>query len=256
MTIVFVHGNPETDVIWDGLSDALRARGYDDQVRLSPPGFGSPVPPGFDATVTGYRDWLIEHLVRIGRPVDLVGHDWGGGHTLNVAIARPDLLRSWCSDAVGVFDVDYRWHVLARVSLWEGPRRGLVTAAMTRTPAPVMRALLRPGLRALGMDPDTARRVATGYDRQMGTSMLRLYRSADRATMLRLGADLERAAARPGLAIIATGDHLVGTEAQRRRTAERAGARVEVLEGLPHCWMVRDPERGAAALDRFWSGLA
>jgi hypothetical protein len=34
MTVVLVHGNPETDAIWDLLVDAL---GRDDVVRLSPP---------------------------------------------------------------------------------------------------------------------------------------------------------------------------------------------------------------------------
>ncbi len=49
MTVVLVHGNPETDVIWEPLVDALGAR---DVVRLSPPGFGAPVPPGWRATPT------------------------------------------------------------------------------------------------------------------------------------------------------------------------------------------------------------
>lgn len=49
MTVVLVHGNPETDVIWEPLVDALGTR---DVVRLSPPGFGAPVPPGWRATPT------------------------------------------------------------------------------------------------------------------------------------------------------------------------------------------------------------
>jgi pimeloyl-ACP methyl ester carboxylesterase len=42
MTIVLVHGNPETEAIWDDLVPHLRS---DDVVRLSPPGFGCPIPP-------------------------------------------------------------------------------------------------------------------------------------------------------------------------------------------------------------------
>ena len=38
MTIVLVHGNPETEAIWDDLVPHLRNDGV---VRLSPPGFGS-----------------------------------------------------------------------------------------------------------------------------------------------------------------------------------------------------------------------
>jgi hypothetical protein len=40
-----------------------------------------------------------------------------------------------------------------------------------------------------------------------------------------------------------------------RRAAGRAGASVEVLDGLGHWWMVQDPAVGAAALTRFWESL-
>jgi pimeloyl-ACP methyl ester carboxylesterase len=66
---------------------------------------------------------------------------------------------------------------------------------------------------------------------------------------------LERAAARPGLAVLATADHVVGTEEQRRRAAARAGAQVAVLDGLGHWWMTEDPARGAATLTKFWSTI-
>ena len=39
MTIAFVHGNPETDAIWDELVDELAGKGAADLVLLEPPGF-------------------------------------------------------------------------------------------------------------------------------------------------------------------------------------------------------------------------
>jgi pimeloyl-ACP methyl ester carboxylesterase len=54
-------------------------------------------------------DPLVAQLDRIGEPLDLVGHDWGGAHVVNVAMARPDLLRTW---AIGIFHPDYVWHEL------------------------------------------------------------------------------------------------------------------------------------------------
>jgi len=95
MSVVLVHGNPETIAVWDPLQDALDR---DDIVCLSPPGFGAPVPDGWGATVEDYRDWLIYELEAMESPVDLVGHDWGGGHVVAVAMKRPDLLRSWSTD--------------------------------------------------------------------------------------------------------------------------------------------------------------
>jgi pimeloyl-ACP methyl ester carboxylesterase len=116
MTAVFVNGNPETSAIWDSLLGELERR---DTLRLSPPGFGAPIPDGFPCTGSAYRDWLIEALEALGQPVDLVGHDVGGSTTLRVAMARPDLLRSWVSDSLGTYDPEYVWHDLARG--WQSP---------------------------------------------------------------------------------------------------------------------------------------
>ena len=254
MTIVFVHGNPETDAVWDLLAARLTEAGYDDQVRLSPPGFGAPVPDGFGATVLEYRDWLIGELGRIVAdtgPVDLVGHDWGGGHAVNVAMVRPDLLRSWCSDTVGLFDPDYVWHPLAQG--WQKPGEGEAGLERLLAQTPEERAVR---FTSNGMDPTIARQLAEGFDERMTSVILPLYRSARQPVMADLGANLEAAAARPGLAILATEDPTSGPDAQRRRSAARAGATVATLEGLSHWWMTEgEGRRGAAALTGFWASL-
>jgi pimeloyl-ACP methyl ester carboxylesterase len=251
MKVVLVHGNPETSAVWDLLADRLAESGYADQIRLSPPGFGSPVPDGFGAKVLDYRDWLIAELERIDGPVDLVGHDWGGGHTVNVAMARPDLIRSWCSDAIGVFDPDYVWHDLARIWQTDGEGEAWIARVLTQTPDERTERFS-----TQGMNPAIALQLAEGFDAQMGACILRLYRSAAQPVMADLGADLEPATARPGLAIVATEDHAVGTIEQRRRSAARAGATVETLEGLGHWWMTQDEgRRGAAALTGFWASM-
>ena len=74
MTIAFVHGNPETDAIWDELVDELAGKGAADLVLLEPPGFGAPIPDGWGATREEYRDWLVEQLVQLNarEPVDIV----------------------------------------------------------------------------------------------------------------------------------------------------------------------------------------
>ncbi|GHG22285.1 hypothetical protein [Amycolatopsis sp. A24] len=101
-----------------------------------------------------------------------------------------------------------------------------------------------------GMGRAVAAGVAAGQDEAMGRAVLAVYRSADEPG---LGLPLERAAARPGLAILATADQVAGTEEQRRRAAARAGARVAVLEGANHWWMTHDPGRAAAVLTGFWA---
>ena len=247
MSIVLVHGNPETDAIWDLLVDALRR---DDVVRLSPPGFGAPLPDDFPATYLAYRDWLEGELERIGGAIDLVGHDWGGGHVMNVVMHRPELVRSWASDAVGLFDPDYVWHDLAQV--WQTPGAGeqLVDTMLGGTVED--RAAQ---LGALGIPSGIATSIAREQGPAMGRASLALYRSAAQPAMAEAGRALGNAAVRPGLSLLATDDPYIGGEQTRRRAAERAGARTAALEGLGHWWMAQDPARGAAVLTEFWDSL-
>lgn len=247
MAVVLVHGNPETDAVWVPMLEAL---GRDDVSCLSPPGFGAPVPDRFNATVTEYRDWLIGELERFDAPVDLVGHDWGGGHAMHVAMSRPDLLRSWVTDVIGLYDPEYVWHELAQI--WQQPGAGeqLVASMMGGTVTGRADRLI-----GLGINPEVAEQMAAGQGAEMGRCILALYRSAAQPVMAELGRDLPAAAQRPGLAISATEDHYVGTDEMRRRAAARAGARVEVLDGLGHWWMVQDPTRAAQVLSQFWSSL-
>ncbi len=89
----------------------------------------------------------------------------------------------------------------------------------------------------------------------MGQAILLLYRSARQPAMAEAGRSLEAASARPGLSLLATEDPYIGSDDLRRRAADRAVARTEVLDGLGHWWMVQDPARSAAALTRFWEEL-
>jgi pimeloyl-ACP methyl ester carboxylesterase len=248
MTVVLVHGNPETDAIWGPLIDAL---GRDDVVRLSPPGFGAPLPDDFGATYLDYRDWLENELASFNDPVDLVGHDWGGGHVVNVVMHRPELVRTWASDVVGLFDPDYVWHDLAQV--WQTPDEGekLVDELLGGT---VQDRAER--MATFGIPLDIATTIAPAQGPAMGRAILSLYRSANQPAMAEVGRALENAAVRPGLSLLATEDPYIGSDVTRRRAAHRAGARTEVLEGLGHWWMLQDPARGADALTRFWETLA
>ena len=250
VTVVLVHGVPETDAVWDPLVERLVEAGHDRPVRLSPPGFGVGTPPHWDATPEAYRSWLVGELEALGGPVHLVGHDWGGAHVVNVATTRPDLLLSWASDVVGLFDPDYVWHDLAQV--WQRQHDGEQAVSALVGMAVDARADY---LVEFGMAREVAGRVAAGIDDEMGSCILRLYRSAAQPVLARLGQRLHLAAARPGLALLAAQDHRVGTDEQRRRAAARAGARVEVLGGLGHWWLTQDPDQGAAVLDRFWASV-
>ena len=98
MPTVLVHGVPETPALWDPLRAHL-AR--EEVVALQLPGFGCSRPAGFGATKEEYVSWLVAELekARADGEIDLVGHDWGGGFVVRVVSTRPDLVRSWVTDA-------------------------------------------------------------------------------------------------------------------------------------------------------------
>lgn len=246
-TLVLVHGNPETAAVWGPLVDRLGNR---DVRTVSPPGFGAPVPAGFSPTWDGYAAWLARELESIGEPVDLVGHDWGGGHVVRVAVERPDLIRSWATDIAGCFAPDYEWHDMAQV--WQTPGEGEKNLEAMTSLSVADRAA---AFQALGMTEEVAHALAAAVDEEMAACILTLYRSAAQPAMSQFGKRLEEAAGRPGLVIIATEDHYTGGEARARWAAEQAGADVAVLEGLGHWWMVEDPARGAEAILGFLDKL-
>jgi pimeloyl-ACP methyl ester carboxylesterase len=247
--LVLVHGNPESAAIWGPLIGELDRA---DAVVLSPPGFGVPAPRGFDPSVTAYRDWLAFQLKLFGAPVDLVGHDWGGIHVAVLAMSRPDLVRSWASDALGVFAPDYAWHALAQVWQQEGPGEASVQELWG---GDLQQRLAVTS--SLGMTGRMAERVAAGMDPEMGRAVLALLRSARQPAMADAGRLLPSAARRPGLAVLAVDDveRASGTLEQHEWAARQAGATIARLEGVGHWWPEESPAPVAEALTAFWAGL-
>jgi pimeloyl-ACP methyl ester carboxylesterase len=248
MTIVLVHGVPETPAIWD----RLRAELDGEDVRtLHLPGFGVPVPDGFVATHEGYTAWLVTELEAIGTPVDLVGHDWGGGFVLRLAMTRPDLLRSWASDVCGLLDPAYVWHDNAQVWQTAGEGEAWWDGVLAQ-PVDVRAELMS----AVAGDAAVGRSMAEAMGPLMAASILSLYRSAAQPAMAQWGEDSAAAAARPGLAIVPTEDPYTGGTAMAERAAGRLGAQVGLLDGLHHWWMLQNPAAGAALLRSFWASVS
>lgn len=245
MTAVFVHGVPETPAVWSGL---LAVLGRSDAVALPLPGFDGVRPEGFGATMDEYAAWLAAQIERLDGPVDLVGHDWGGGFVVRVVSTRPELIRSWVTDAAGVGDPGFEWHDLAKI--WQTPQAGedfweqqLAVPAEERAG----------GFQMLGVPAEPALDLASHLSLTMADCILDLYRSAVDVGK-RWGPDFT-AVPVPGLAIIPKEDPFLSAAAAAR-AAERAGARTVALDGLGHWWMLQDPARAAGILREFWAALA
>ncbi len=241
--IVFVHGVPETAVIWNKIR-ALIGRESD---ALELPGFGCPRPEGFGGTKDDYADWLVHQLEAYDEPVDLVGHDWGAGLTYRVVTTRPDLVRSWAADIGNIAHPDYEWHDIGK--LWQTPGEGEAFIEAQNAMSPQDRAGL---FEAMGVSHDDALEMAEASDATMGASILGLYRSAlpnpyaDWGPWSPVGA--------PGL-VLNPADDVFGDERLAREVADQLGAQFAVIDGAGHFWPYQAPAAGAALLTAFWDAL-
>ena len=98
---VLLHGFPERSTSWREVAPVLHEQGIR---TLAPDQRG--YSPG--ARPRRRRDYRLPLLVddvaalidRVGRPVDLVGHDWGAAVGWGLAATRPDLLRTFTAVSV------------------------------------------------------------------------------------------------------------------------------------------------------------
>jgi pimeloyl-ACP methyl ester carboxylesterase len=247
MPMVLVHGVPEVSALWD----PLRARlGRGDVVALQLPGFGCERPRGFGATKEEYVSWLVAELERrrVDGPIDLVGHDWGGGFVVRLVSTRPDLVRSWVTDAAALGDPGFEWHELAKI--WQTPDAGEAFWEQQLATPPEQGAI---ALESFGVPADLAVIMAGWPDATMVGCILALYRSAVDLGQEWAG-DFQNVSA-PGLALLPSDDPFLSASGARAG-AGRAGAKVAELAGLGHWWMLQDPARGAVVLQDFWASVS
>jgi pimeloyl-ACP methyl ester carboxylesterase len=237
---VFVHGVPDTAIVWNALRQELSRR---DAIALSLPGFGVPVPTGFDATKEAYVTWLLGELERIEGPIDLVAHDWGALLALRAVSVRPASVRSWAAGAAPI-DAAYVWHAMAR--LWQTPETGEQIMEEMRGEALVS------ALVAAEVPAPAAAAAAQHINAAMKQCILRLYRSA-----VDVGSEWEGDLAgvtAPGLVIWGARDPYAAPEFGQR-LASHTGADFALLEACGHWWQLQRPREVAARLESFWSGV-
>ena len=197
MPIVLVHGVPETETLWDDFRGNLRGR---EVITLSAPGFGAPAADSFAGTSDDYVAWLVDQLQRIDGPIDVLGHDWGGGHVFRAVAAR--LLSSFVGDGHRwLLRPSYVWHEIAQT--WQTPGAG---EALIEQRKSIPATDVVQGYMSRGMSEGAAASCAAARSDAMGRCILALYRSAAQPRMAEWGADVAGLRTREGLIIIPTGD--------------------------------------------------
>jgi pimeloyl-ACP methyl ester carboxylesterase len=242
--IVLLHGVPETADLWDDVRDHL------DQpsVALRLPGFGCARPDGFSATKDAYVDWVLAELAKIDEPVDLVGHDWGGGFTGRIGTHYPDAVRSWTIDVAGVLHPDYVWHDFAQI--WQTPGEGEAFFENQNSQPPEAMA---PLLQGFGLSEDAALKLARMSDPVMGTCILDLYRSAT-PNPHKDWADGYKRSEKPCMVMTLTGDPFTGGTEPSTEVAGVLGAK-EVMFETGLFWPLQNPKEGAAFINEFVASL-
>ena len=241
MPAVFVHGVPESHIIWDAIRSRLSRK---DVLAPDMPGFGgAPLPAGFTAHMNDYAAWLIGELEKAGEPVDLVGHDWGALLSLRAASLRPNLIRTWTIGS-GAIDPDYVWHDTAKI--WQTPGVGeQFMSAMTPD-------ALKAALAGAGVPPEGAAMMAAGIDDTMKDCILKLYRSAVNVGA-EWGPDIAKAP-KTGMLLWGVDDPYMQVK-HAEYVARQTGARLVRLENTGHWWPLQRPDEAAKALEEHWASV-
>ncbi len=243
MPAVLVHGNPDSHLLWEPIQDHLGDY-PDETIAVDLPGFARSAPASFRPTKEGYLEWLVRRIEaivdRAGRPVDLVGHDWGSLLVQRVASIRPNLVRSLAAGGAAI-DPGYEWHRVARI--WQTPGEGERYMFERLTPDAGVSHLIENGV------PERYARLNSWLVPGNKECILELYRSAvtiGEEWLPELGrVDL------PALVIWGRDDPYVPASCGER-LAERIGAELVVLD-CAHWWPYERPREAAAALMRLWS---
>ncbi len=242
MTAVFVHGAPVTPEVWRLLRERLPGV---PSAAPNLPGFGTPLPGGFEPTMTRFAEWLADLLSAIDGPVDLVAQDWGSWICLPVLAERPANVRSWVLDA-GDLDAGFVWHEAAR-RLQSSDGDAAISAVVDAPPD--RRAAL---LRGAGVPDGLTATVTRAFDRTMGHTLLSLYRSATRIGT-EWGPFIDDIRG-PGL-VVEAGDDPFRAPGSVARFAARTRAKLLTRPDLGHWWMLEDPDGIARSLREFWAAL-
>ena len=247
MTVVFVHGIPETSEIWSPLRQVLNR----DSIAVALPGFGTTRPEGFTGTKDAYAEWLADVLKGVENPVDVVGHDLGALLTMRVASAVDVPLRSWTVDVANIFHPQFVWP--ERVHNLQTPGVGEEMLKIAREAEPDDPRSTAWRLVGGGVPRVLARIIGDAHDQVMSQSILDFYRSALPNVSAGWWEEITGPARSRGLVLLLPDppEH----EMMSLQVAERLGAEIARLDDLNHCWMAEGPEVAAPVLERFWTSL-
>jgi len=244
--VLFLHGNPDSADLWDGVIARLQDRHR--CIAIDLPGFArSRAPEDFDCSIGNLGRFVDETVTAIGlrEPVNVVAHDFGGSFAMAWAIQHPEKVRRIVVINHSSFVEGFRWHWRARV--WRTPLLGELSMLATRWP--LFRASMKAGARNLSEE-----QMRAAYQRlspQWRRMVLRLYRASSPEERSEWVARSTETTSRiPTLVLWGEHDPFLPSS-----TADRfRGAKVVRLPESGHWPPAEYPERVATELKTFFAG--
>lgn len=266
---LLVHGLSGSALNWTDFAGLMRDRFASEAIDLPGHGRSGPARNG-DYSLRAHADTVITYLEQSGRgPVHLVANSMGGAITLQVAVRRPDLVRTLTLISPAVPDRKPRLHPLRsewRMGLLVVPFVGMV--AMRQLGRVAAETRVRNTLRLVFADPGRApeRRVeeeiAESTERAgfpwANEAVLRSTRSLVRYQLLHAyaGWAAMRRVAVPSLVVWGDEDKLVAPDLAPFVAGAIPDARLLFLEHVGHVAMMEVPDVTARAVRAFVSDVA
>ncbi len=247
MTIIFIHGIPETKEIWNPLLGILDR----EAVALALPGLGTLRPDEFTGTKDAYAEWLGQTLKQFSQPIDVVAHDLGALPTMRVASAFDGPLRSWTVDVANIFHPDFVWPERVHNLQIPGVGEEMLKTSREANPDDPQSTVSR--LVRSGVPRDLANDIGRARNAVMSQSILDFYRSAVPNVGTDWCKDIRSPTRSQGPVLLLPDPP--EAEAMSLQVANQLGAKTLRLQGLNHCWMAQAPDVVAPLLKQFWASL-
>ncbi|GAB4511235.1 MAG: alpha/beta fold hydrolase [Anaerolineae bacterium] len=180
--MLFIHGNPDSAEMWDGVIARLPQHGFR-YLAVDLPGYGqSGDTRHFDWSTENRGRWIADVLdaLQVTEPVIIVAHDHGGPFGASFAVQYPERVKKLVLQNT-LFFADYEWHIFGK--LWRVPLLGeyLAFTQQFRITLPVAVWYMKRGSPLL-----TTRYIADlqkTWHWRMGKAMLALYRASTPALL-------------------------------------------------------------------------
>lgn len=245
-TLLCLHGYPESSHMFAPLVGAAPGAGWR---AFAPdlPGYGDsdPDPPHTWTRMVAAVDAFWRE--RIGEPVALVVHDWGGLIGLRWACERPEAVRALVISDTGFFP-DGKWHGLAQAMRTEGRGEQLVDG-MTRASFGQLLNGVSPAFDDDALD-DYFKAFADDVRRR---GQLELYRSGEFSELAPYDGRLAGLGV-PTLLLWGEDDPFAPVAGAHRLAKEIPHARLQVLPGAGHFVFDERPEETTASVLEFLEG--